>query len=102
MSGIDSIGSEFCAVVEDGDFILVFALDDNDEGKLIKQIEIEDVKRINIGVEASNKKSMIGRGLVGGLLSRTMGCIPRALSASLDSKCTSISIIENNIWRHCF
>ncbi len=94
LSGIDVLGKEFCAIVEEEDCILIYALDDNDVGTLVEQIEKKQVKQINIAKEFTDKKSILGRGIVGGLLAGPWGAFIGALSANLATKCEVLSIIE--------
>lgn len=94
LSGISSIGNEFCAIVEDKNQVLVFTIDDKGFGTLVKELDKSQIMQIKADIHYSKNKSILGRSLFGGAIAGVGGAIIGALSAIVGNNDVYLSIIE--------
>lgn len=89
LDGINNLGQAYCKIVVDDKFVSVYVKD-----CLVKQFEKRYVKCVGVDQECSDKKSTIGRGLLGAIIAGPIGAFVGALSAELESTEMLISSIE--------
>ena len=89
LSGINGLDNVFCKIVVDDSLVSVYSGND-----LVWQLEKKYVKTIGVDQECKDKKSTLGRGLVGYLFAGVWGAALGALSAELSSVDMLVSSIE--------
>ncbi len=90
LKGLEPLDKEFCKIIADKKFVSIYS-----GNELLWQLETKYVKAVTVYQELKDKKSTLGRAIVGGLLTGAWwGAAIGALSAELASVDTLISSIE--------
>ena len=90
LKGLEPLDNVFCKIIADKKFVSIYVGND-----LVWQLEIKYVKTITVDQELKDKKSTLGRAIIGGVLTGAWwGAMLGALSAELSSVDMLISSIE--------